>query len=249
MSYEIHLPVFEGPFDLLLFFIERDELDIYDIPIAQITREFMQYLSSLEALDMEVASEFILVAATLMRIKAKMLLPRQELDAEGNVVDPRKELVQQLLEYKRAKPLMEKLTELEAQMLGSYKRGNAGEEYREIALKMGMELDEEDVDLYKLVRAYQAVMSLHERREEERKIQSIIPYPYTVSGQKDYLLTYLREEKQFLFSDFVQQRPDKVLVVFTFLAILDLLQVQKIKIQLTEGFNNFYLALPKEGVV
>ena len=95
--YKIKLPQFEGPFDLLLFFIERDELDIYDIPIAQITDEFLRYTHQLDELNIEVASEFILVAATLMRIKAKTLLPRKELDEEGNEIDPREELVQRLI--------------------------------------------------------------------------------------------------------------------------------------------------------
>ena len=88
-KFEIKLPLFEGPFDLLLFFIERDELDIHDIPIAQITNDFLDYLHHLEKLNVEVASEFILVAATLMRIKAKLLLPRPVLDEEGNEIDPR----------------------------------------------------------------------------------------------------------------------------------------------------------------
>ena len=99
-NFEVKLPLFEGPFDLLLFFIERDELDIYDIPISKITNDFLQYIHHLEQLNIEVASEFILVAATLMRIKSKMLLPRPQIDEQGNEIDPREELVRHLLEYK-----------------------------------------------------------------------------------------------------------------------------------------------------
>ena len=102
-SFEIKLPLFEGPFDLLLFFIERDELEINDIPISKITNDFLEYIRSLETLNVEVASEFILVAATLMRIKSKMLLPRPQLDEQGNEIDPREELVKHLLEYKKYK--------------------------------------------------------------------------------------------------------------------------------------------------
>ena len=98
-KFEIKLPLFEGPFDLLLFFIERDELDIHDIPISKITDDFLDYINHLEKLNIEVASEFILVAATLMRIKSKLLLPRPILDDEGNEIDPREELVKHLLEY------------------------------------------------------------------------------------------------------------------------------------------------------
>ena len=96
----IKLQQFEGPFDLLLFFIERDELDIYDIPIAKITGDFLDYIRQMETLNLDLASEFILVAATLIRIKARLLLPRKELDENNQEIDPRKELIQKLLEYK-----------------------------------------------------------------------------------------------------------------------------------------------------
>src|SRR5262245_37555105 len=102
-NFEVKLPVFEGPFDLLLFFIDRDELDICDIPIAKITNDVLDYVHHMETLNIEIASEFILVAATLMRIKSKMLLPRPQLDEQGNEVDPREELVKHLLEYKKYK--------------------------------------------------------------------------------------------------------------------------------------------------
>jgi hypothetical protein len=102
-QYQIKLDQFEGPFDLLLFFIERDELDIYNIPITTITNDFLQYIHQQEHLSIELGSEFILFVSTLMRIKAKMLLPRKELDDAGNEIDPRQELVDKILEYKRFK--------------------------------------------------------------------------------------------------------------------------------------------------
>jgi len=100
-SYQIKLPQFEGPFDLLLFFIERDELDIYDIQITRIINDFVSYMHNAEDLNIELSSEFILFVSTLMRIKAKMLLPRKELDAQGNEIDPRQELIDKILEYKK----------------------------------------------------------------------------------------------------------------------------------------------------
>src|SRR6478672_10467441 len=126
----IHLPQFEGPFDLLLFFIERDELDIHDIPIFKITNDFMEYLKQLENLNMEVASDFILTAATVMRIKAKMLIPRTEKDEEGNEIDPRKELVQHLLEYKKYKSVLAELSEMEENRMKQEKRGNLVDEMK-----------------------------------------------------------------------------------------------------------------------
>ena len=113
-SYQIKLPQFEGPFDLLLFFIERDELDIYDIQISKIINDFVSYMHNADELNIELSSEFILFVSTLMRIKAKMLLPRKELDAQGNEIDPRQELIDKLLEYKRFKEASARMAEMEA---------------------------------------------------------------------------------------------------------------------------------------
>jgi len=134
-TFEIKLPQFEGPFDLLLFFIERDELDIHDIPISTITKDFLDYIHSMTQLNIEVASDFILVAATLMRIKAKMLLPRKELDEFGNEIDPRKELVDRLLEYKRYKEVITDLSTLEEDRQLKIQRGNITLEHDLLAKK------------------------------------------------------------------------------------------------------------------
>src|SRR5215207_1215834 len=123
-TYKIKLPQFEGPFDLLLFFIERDELDIYNIPITKIINDFLTYIHSQESLNIELSSEFILFISTLMRIKAKMLLPRKEIDAQGNEIDPRQELVNKILEYKRFKEASAEMAELEADRMLMIKRGN-----------------------------------------------------------------------------------------------------------------------------
>ena len=109
-TYQIKLPQFEGPFDLLLFFIERDELDIYNIPISKITNDFLNYIHESESLNIELSSEFILFISTLMRIKAKMLIPRKELDEQGNEIDPRQELVDKILEYRKFKMASQKMS-------------------------------------------------------------------------------------------------------------------------------------------
>src|SRR5215203_5154255 len=116
-TYQIKLPQFEGPFDLLLFFIERDELDIYNIPITRITRDFLDYIHHQEKLNIELSSEFILFISTLMRIKAKMLLPRKDVDDAGNEIDPRQELVNKILEYKRFKEASMQMAEMEAERM------------------------------------------------------------------------------------------------------------------------------------
>src|SRR5918994_516207 len=127
-NYQIKLPQFEGPFDLLLFFIERDELDIYNIPINNIIKDFLEYVHKQENLDIELSSEFILFVSTLMRIKAKMLLPRKELDAQGNEIDPRQELIDKLLEYKRYKEAAARMADMEATRMLMVKRGNIQKE-------------------------------------------------------------------------------------------------------------------------
>ena len=127
-SYQIKLPQFEGPFDLLLFFIERDELDIYNIPITKIINDFLEYVHKQESVNIELSSEFILFISTLMRIKAKMLLPRKELDEQGNEIDPRQELVDKILEYKKFKEASAQMAEMEATRMLMVKRGNIQKE-------------------------------------------------------------------------------------------------------------------------
>ena len=169
MSFEIKLSLFEGPFDLLLFFIERDELDIHDIPIFQITNEFMDYIRQLEQLNIEVASDFILTAATLMRIKAKMLLPRTEKDEEGNEIDPRQELVQHLMDYNKYKTATPALSEMEDVRLAQENRGNIHEELQQIANANHFEYELQDLSLYKLMRVFEKVMTRYEEEQNRQK--------------------------------------------------------------------------------
>lgn len=240
MSFEIKLPLFEGPFDLLLFFIERDELDIYDIPIAKITEDFVSYLGELEKLNIEVASEFILVAATLMRIKAKLLLPRPQLDEEGNEIDPRDELVKHLLEYKKYKSVIAELANLEASRLEMEKRGNVFQELKKLSQGTDVESELQDLDLYKLLRVFEKVVKRFEE-EQNKPTHTVVPYPYTIENQRKYLLTKLTKEGKVSFTDLLAEEPSKIVIIFNFLAILELLQAQMIDIKLGEGFNNFWL--------
>lgn len=155
MSFEIKLPLFEGPFDLMLFFIERDELDIYDIPISKITNDFLDYIHHMETLEIEVASDFILFAATLMKIKSRMLLPRPVLNEQGELVDPREELVRNLLEYKKYKSVVEELSALELDRMSKEKRGNLVKELQELSKVEDVEAELQHLDLYKLLHVFQ----------------------------------------------------------------------------------------------
>jgi len=241
LNYEIKLPLFEGPFDLLLFFIERDELDIYDIPISKITQDFLDYLEELEKLNLEVASEFILVAATLMRIKAKLLLPREKLDDLGNEIDPREELVRHLLEYKKYKSVIGELASLEEQRALKEKRGNVLKEIKKLSESTDVESELQDVDLYKLLKVYEKVLVRFED-EKKRPIHTIVPYPYTIADKKKEILSRLVDKARISFEDIITEGvKDKVSVIFNFLAILELLQMQLIGITLGEGYNNFWI--------
>ena len=242
MSFEIKLPLFEGPFDLLLFFIERDELDIHDIPISRITRDFLLYLQDLEQMNIEVASEFILVAATLMRIKAKMLLPRPVLDEEGVEIDPREELVKHLLEYKKYKSVISDLAALEEQRLQQHERGNLARELKQLSETTNVEAELQDIDLYKLLKVFERVTLRFKEQQVDRSHQ-VVQYPYTVEGQKVFVLRMLQEaEGTITFVSLMEQIPHKIAVIFNFLAILELLQINEITIRIGEGYNNFWIS-------
>ncbi len=249
-KFEIKLPLFEGPFDLLLFFIERDELDIYDIPISKITEDFLNYLHHLEVMNVEVASEFILVAATLMRIKAKMLLPRPVVDEEGNELDPREELVKHLLEYKKYKSVIDELADMELNRLNMEKRGNLFREIKKLSSSIDVEAELQDLDLYKMMKVYQKVIKRFED-EQNKPVHQVIQFPYTISNQKSYVMSRLRSQSsgKLAFTELINEKPEKILVIFNFLAILELLQLHKITLHLGEGFNNFWIEALEEAPV
>jgi segregation and condensation protein A len=239
-NFEIKLPLFEGPFDLLLFFIERDELDIYDIPIATITQDFLEYVHQMENLNVEVASEFILVAATLMRIKSKMLLPRPQLDEQGNEIDPREELVKHLLEYKKYKSVVDDLHKMEESELMKEKRGNIIKELKALAETTNVEAELQDVTIFKLMTVFEKVIKRYEA-EKNKPVHQVIQYPYTIENQKKYVADALDKKERLSFGDLLDAFPSRIGVIFNFLAILEMLALQQIAIQIGEGFNNFWV--------
>lgn len=249
-NFEVKLPLFEGPFDLLLFFIERDELDIYDIPISKITNDFLDYIHQMEELNMELASEFILVAATLMRIKSKMLLPRPQLDEQGNEIDPREELVRHLLEYKKYKSVIDNFHKMEEVELMKEKRGNLMKELKVLAESTNVEAELQDVTIYKLMTVFEKILKRQEA-EKNKPVHQIIQYPYTVEGQKKYVLDSLTDKQRLSFTDLVQEFPTRIGVIFNFLAILEMLALQLLTIQIGEGYGNFWIgkAEPKEAIL
>jgi len=240
-NFEVKLPLFEGPFDLLLFFIERDELDIYDIPIAKITNDFLDYIRQMEALNIEVASEFILVAATLMRIKSKMLLPRPQLDEAGNEIDPREELVKHLLEYKKYKSVIDSFHKMEETELMKERRGNLMKELKALAESTNVEAELQDVTVFKLMTIFEKVLKRFEA-EKNKPVHQVIQYPYTVENQKKVLLDELTRRPRMSFAELLEQYPTRIGVIFNFLAILEMLALQILTIQIGEGYGNFWIS-------
>ena len=191
-------------------------------------------------MNIEVASEFIVVAATLMRIKSKMLLPRLSLDEEGNEIDPREELVEHLIEYKKYKSVISEFSDLEDSRLSKKIRGNLESEVGTIAERAKVESELQDIDLYKLLVVFQNVLSKYENEKNKPKHQ-IFEYPYTITQQKKFLINLLKSKSKISFIRLVEDNPLKILVIYNFLAMLELIQESKIKLSLGNGMNNFWI--------
>ncbi len=238
--YKINLANFEGPLDLLLFFIKRDELDIYDIPIHDITTEFMEYLALMEQLDLEVAGDFILMASTLMQIKAKMLLPKEK-NEKGEEIDPRMDLVNALLEYKRYKEMSEELSLQEMQERRIKYRGNFIADEK----KDPDELDTllKNISVYDLIKAFKSAL---EKPPEEfvHKIQSV---NYTIEEQMTDVLNKTDFGKEVSFIELITGMVEKLKIVVTFIALLELVKMGKIGIKESPEFNNFIIYGTQNG--
>ena len=231
-TFTIKLTQFEGPFDLLLFFIERDELNIYDIPISKITEDFLAYIREMERLNIDLASEFILVAATLMRIKAKMLIPRKEIDEEGNEIDPRDELVARLIEYKRYKAILEDMRGFEENRGKQFERGNISSEMKKLAERALIDAELESLTLFKLLKAFGGVLERMEDRKQ-KAVHKVYAYAYTIPNQQVFIFTKIREGKKTSFKEIFGNCENRMHAIITFLALLELLNMQKLRV--TEG--------------
>ena len=243
-TYTIKIPQFEGPFDLLLFFIERDELDINNIPIAKITDDFLAYIRHIESLNIDLASEFIVVAATLMRIKAKMLLPRKALDEDGNEIDPREELVQKLIEYKRYKETLDTFRQWEEERANKFGRGFAKDELKRIAELAMVDAELESISLFKLLKAFENVMD--QFKDKKVVAHTIARYEYTIQDQQSYLFSQVKAGEKSSFEEIFLSLDSRIHAIVTFLALLELLSLQKMKLVQGEGANNFWLTISED---
>lgn len=237
--YRVQLSNFEGPLDLLLFFIKRDELNIYDIPVSHITHEFLDYIRLMEELDLDVASEFIYMASLLMSIKARMMLPRENEDEdELDEDDPRYELVQKLLEYKRYKEMAEKLSIIDEETQQKYFRGYLDEDDVD-AQASGEAL--KDVTLFDLMAAFRKVLADIKRQNVVHKVEKV---KLTVEQQAEYVLEQLQKRGRTSFYDFCLELKQRTAIVVTFLAVLEMLKEQQLRIFIDEDDpTNFHIDL------
>jgi len=233
--YKIQLNNFEGPIDLLLYFIRRDELDIYDIPISEITKEFVRTVEEWKKMHLHVAGDFIVMASTLMRIKAKLLLPRPEFDDEGEIIDPRTELIQQLVEYKRFKNAAELLGNLSSERELNFPR----------QLESKLEEDFQDFEeniiinasLYDLAKVFKnaidnmPVVSQFELSREPVKLEE----------QKEFILKHFDGDGRLKFSTILSNLDTRMKIVVTFLAILDMVKEGICRLQQDEIFGELEL--------
>ena len=232
--YKIKLEQFEGPLDLLLFFIKRDELNIYDIPISKITKEFLEYVNLIKMLDLEVAGDFILMASTLMHIKVRMLLPR-EVDEKGEEIDPRAELVAALLEYKKYKEMSEELSFFESNQRKISFRGNYSIDPKETYSEYEVLL--KDVSIYDLAKSFKRIIE----GIKEEPIHQIIKINVSIDEQIEHILKLIEDKIEISFLDLVEGMKEKIRIVVTFIALLELTKMGKIGIKAAKDFNNFTL--------
>ncbi len=237
-TYQIVLPQFEGPFDLLLFFIERDELDIYNIPITKIIKDFLEYIHTQEKLNIELSSEFILFVSTLMRIKAKLLLPRKELDSQGNEIDPRQELVDKIMEYKRFKEAAARMAEMEAMRMLMVKRGNSHAELALIGEQSGEGTEIQAITLFKLMKTFEKVIKRLEM-QKQKPVHTVVNYNYTMEGSRAHMLETVQKEKVMSFDKIFEPCQDRIHAIFLFLSLLELVQQKYMTLMIGEGRNNF----------
>jgi segregation and condensation protein A len=244
-SYQIKLPQFEGPFDLLLFFIERDEIDIYNIPISKITKDFLDYIHHQDKLNIELSSEFILFVSTLMRIKAKMLLPRKELDAEGNEIDPRQELVDKILEYKKFKEAAAQMAEMEATRMLMMKRGNLQRELSLVGEEAADGTEIQTITLFRLMKAFERVVKRMNERNN-KPVHTVIRYNYTIEESRAFMLDLVQKQKTVSFEKVFEVCENRIHAIFLFLSMLELAQQNYMNILTGEGRNNFLLEWNEE---
>lgn len=243
-DYKVNLDVFEGPLDLLLYLIRREELDIYDIPIEHVTSEYMKFIETARALNLDIAGEFIVMAATLMVIKSRMLLPvsRRTANEDGaeDWVDPRLDLVRQLVEYKKFKDAAARLETMEALRANSFDYGGGRPKFEKTAADARSALA--NLDLYDLLTAFQEVLA----RASEIPHEELKGIRFSVPDKMDYVLERTRTEGQVSFATLFADDAPKGEVIVTFLALLELLRQHRVIVYQNAAFHEITILPSKE---
>lgn len=239
MDYKIVLESFEGPMDLLLHLIDRAEIDIYDIPINEITEQYIEYIRGMEQLDLEVTSEFLLMAATLLEIKSKMLLPSKKSDAEQlemEEIDPRLELVQRLVEYKKYKNASQELQHFEQVQRKVYYKP------KEDLSFFSEEVEIEEMDLEELVKALNDLLEKNKNTPISIDINEIQKEEYTLEESMEKIKIELEEKGQVKFTDLFNINSNKSEIVTVFLSLLELIRIKYIKIFQEDNFSEIIIS-------
>jgi segregation and condensation protein A len=232
MSYNVKLDIFEGPLDLLLFFIKRDEINIYDIPIAHITREYLDYLEVMKQMNLHLAGEFILMAALLMRIKVQMLLPHEKVEVEEEIEDPRTELVRMLVEYRKYKDASLQLKELAKRQLRFYPVNTSSQNS-----SWDPDIFLSNIGLIDLGVAFKKILDL----QVQPKYYEIEIIKVSLNQQTQLLRTMFLKRKRLRFSEIASVMEDRIEVVVTFLAILEMVRTGEIRVSQKTLYGEIYL--------
>jgi segregation and condensation protein A len=240
MGYEVKIDAFQGPIDLLMHLLKKNKVEIYDIPIAEVTRQYLNYIANMQKLDLDVASEFLIMAAQLMEIKAQTLLPKEKNDDEEEV-DPRQELVEKLLEYKKYKQLALQLQEFEQEQRKSYTRNVA-------PLLSGLEFEKsnplEGVTIDQFISAFHKALKKKtkksDKKEEEQvdTLDKLKAEEITIKEQQGYIMQRLvAVGDEINFMDLFSQFSSRLEIVVTFMALLELIKINEVKIKQDNNFD------------
>jgi segregation and condensation protein A len=236
-EYKVKLDVFEGPLDLLLYLIKRDEVDIYDISIERITKQYLEYLDAFQMLNIDLAGEFIVMAANLLYIKSRMLLPvdQQMAEEDADEDDPRWELIRQLIEYKKFKEAASHLREREAEQENLFARVPAAPELEPDAANLLVE----EVGIFDLIRAFQNV--LKRRTAPQEDLREIFEENFTVADKIDHVLRIIGSGVALKFEEMFPERATRTEIVVTFLAMLELIRMKQLRVRQDQDFGEIWI--------
>jgi len=237
MPYRVQLQNFEGPLDLLLFLIKKNEVEIYDIPVADITQQYLEYLNMIELLDLDNASEFVLMAATLIRIKAQMLLPKPELEDDEEAEDPREELVGRLLDYQRYKEVAWEISDLEKEQRQHFARSDYSFNFEDDQDLEEEELLGKEVSIFDLMSVFAEVI----KRIPPHTEHTVEQIPVTIEEQAEVIMALVEKQERVLLTEMLQQIKERIVVIVTFVALLDLVKSKQLQLNQNNPFAEIWI--------